>query len=252
MAFDDAANAAYAGNTWVTGQNGGYGFGPWAFTPAPNTAQGGFFIGNSSLNAGGASGNINTSGVAWGMYHSNGPTAEAIRSFTPGGTNGLASLGIGEKFILRMDNGFINTNGAVGFSLLNSIGEKRFEFFFTGGQSTYTIRLGTDLHTVHGFTGDGMSAEFTLTSPDTFQFDLTFATGSPVTETFTGTLNFTAGSGIEQFRLFNFGSGGGSNADVFYNSIAVVPEPGCPVLMALGAALVGVFRKRTLSVLEAL
>ena len=81
--FDNASNPAYnaddanntndtnpANNTngWVTGDNGGTGFGAWNLIGPgdSNPSHGGFFMGSSSGNAGGSSGNIDTAGRSWG------------------------------------------------------------------------------------------------------------------------------------------------------------------------------------------
>src|SRR4051794_16439236 len=82
--FDNASNSPYEpGNTWANGQNGGSGFAPWVLsTTSGNGALNGFFMGSSSGNAGGSSGNINTAGVSWGMYANSGQTAAAVRPLT--------------------------------------------------------------------------------------------------------------------------------------------------------------------------
>jgi hypothetical protein len=229
MAFDDTSNAIYA-TSWSNGQNGGFGFGPWAMS---FSGLAGAFVASSAANGDGT-GNIDVNGIAWALFaREPGTLAEAIRPFTAGGVTGNNTLGIGEQFILRFDNGFVDDGGAVGFGLRNAAGENRFEFFLQGNLTTYTLNIANDVQTVHQETGGGMTIAFTLTGPDTFQLNINYAVGSPSTETFTGTLQGTPGSGIDRFRFFNFAAGvGGKN--VFYNSVQVIPEPSSALLIAAG------------------
>src|SRR5437879_8433719 len=109
-AFDQASNSPYEpGGTWTNGQNGGFGFGAWVLSPSSNTANAGFFMGSSSGNAGGSSGNIDTAGVSWGMFANSGQTASAVRPLTGG------SLLVGQKITLSIDNGFLDTGSVEGF-----------------------------------------------------------------------------------------------------------------------------------------
>lgn len=242
MAFDDTSSAVYLTPTpgWSNGQNGGFGFGPWAMNFSPNSGT----LFQSSLGNGDGSGDINVGGRAWGLFaNSAGSSGEAIRRFTPGGVTGNSNLGVGEQFILQFDNGFVDNlsgvDGAVGFGLRNSSGQNRFEFFLQGSSThanTYTLRTASDVQTMHVETGGGMAIKFTLTGPDTFQLDIAYGVnaGSPASETFAGTLGGPVGTGIDRFRLFNF-QAGGSGRNVFFNSVQVVPEPSSLVLLAAGA-----------------
>ena len=137
IAFDVEANYS----TWSSGQNGGYGFEPWALS------GGGQFNG-FILNP---SGSIDTSGDSWALF-ANGtgnPYAYARRSFSN-------SLTIGEIFSVQFANTAGISSGAVGLCLQNSnnvplIGSAtlpppivtntptRFAFYYAGGQADYTI-----------------------------------------------------------------------------------------------------------------
>jgi hypothetical protein len=237
MAFDATSNAVYA-TSWSNGQNGGFGFGPWAMS---FSGLAGAFVASSGANGDGT-GNIDVSAISWGLFARDPFTlAEAVRPFTAGGVTGDSTLGIGEKFILKFDNGYVDDGGAVGFGLRNAAGENRFEFFLQGSLTAYTVNIATDVQTVHQETGGGMAIAFELTGADTFQLEINYAVGSPSTETFTGMLQGTPGSGIDRFRLFNFAAGissPGNGKNVFFNSVSVVPEPSSALLIAAGSLVV--------------
>ena len=233
VAVDNAGNYT----SWDNGNNQGSGFGAWQLSPSPNNGNAGFFLASSANNGGAPqpSGNINTSGQAWGLYANNDNTASAIRPFTGG------SLTAGQDFLIRMDNGNINNGSSVGFGLQNSSGVNRFEFYFVGGGSSYTINIGgTTINTGIGFTDDGLSLVFSQGSANAWSLAVTPAGGSM--SQFSGTL---AASDISQARLFNFNAGGGGASDAFYNNIQVVPEPTNVALGAFGLLLLagGVWRQ---------
>jgi hypothetical protein len=223
LATDNAGNYS----SWNNSDNQGSGFGAWSLSGSANS---GFFIGNSADNAGGSSGNINSSGnKAWGLYANSSATASAIRPFTGG------SLAAGQQFLIQMDNGYLQSGGTVGFGLQNGSGVNRFEFYFVGGSSSYTINIGgTTTSTGIGFTGNGLSLAFSQNASDGYSLDITPAGGS--VSHFSGTL---AASDISQLRLFNFDAGSGGNNDAFFNNIQVVPEPVNVALGFFGAIAAG-------------
>jgi hypothetical protein len=202
VAIDDAGNytAAWSGN-------GGSGFGAWSFSnTSENGGENGSFLattgGNPDLS-------IATSEKGWGLYANSGQTANAFRSFTG------ESLGTGQSFIVRMDNGSVADGGVVGFGLQTSAGVNRFEFYFVGGQSNYKINVGgVETTTSVPFTSSGLTLEFQQTAANNFNFIING--GTPIT----GTL---AASDIGQARFFDFNSGGGNN--VYFNSMEVTPVP---------------------------
>ncbi|HEY0550097.1 MAG TPA: hypothetical protein VGF13_10900 [Verrucomicrobiae bacterium] len=225
IALDNAANSPYS-DGWQSGDNGGSGFGAWSFSGGG--ANSGFFRGSSADNGSSPSGNINTSGQSWGLYANNSALAAAVRPFTSG------SLSAGQQFLIKMDNGFIESGGTVGFGLQNSSSQNRFEFYFVGGGSSYTINIGgTITSAAIGFTDDGLTLVFTQGSGNAWVLDVTPAGGS--TSHFSGTL---AASDISQLRLFNSNAGSGSDHDAFFNDIQVVPEPTNIALGILGVFMV--------------
>jgi hypothetical protein len=239
--FDDASNAAY-NDGWQTGDNGGSGFGGWILNGPgdANVSHGGFVVGSSSGNAGGSSGNIDTGGRSWGMYANSAQGVEAIRPLTGG------SLLVGQKITLSIDTGFINSGSQEGFALqapspfVPTIALNRLQFFFTGGDPSYTLVDNTGSHnTGIPFTGNGLSFAFTLTGVETYSLDVTPNDGA--TTNFTGTLSTPAGSGIDRIRFFDFNEGSGQSSDGdFFANILTVPEAS-PRVFFVVPALLGIF-----------
>jgi hypothetical protein len=256
-ASDSASSPAYdsvaaGGNGWVTGDNGGTGFGAWDLGASiANSNNDGLFIGSSANNGNVPSGNIDTAGRAWGLFASgsNGVAnafAVGYRPFTGG------VLSVGQTVTLKMDNGFIDSagSGMVGFVLMNSDpvsgnalfsvlpnSNTRFEFLFVGGTNVYQIARGdgagsyTMLDTGIGFTDGGLSIVFTLTG--TNSYSLSINGGAPLT----GTLGGTSGESLNGIAVFNYIAGHDSTHDAFFNSLAVLqPTPQSPANLALDTA----------------
>lgn len=231
---DSAADTAYNGG-WTQGSAGGSG---WASGWALNYygANCGFFTGSSAGNGG--TENIDTSSRAWGMFANSSATSEAIRQFSN-------PLGINQVITLRMDNGLVDTGGTVGFGLRNSSGQNRFEIFFIGGNSFYTVQDFEGSHTTEiGFTRGGLDIDFTLTGANSYSVTLKSLDGGTM-DTLSGTLAGDTGSGIDRFRGFNANAGAGSDHNLYFNSIQAVPEPVNVALGAFGLLLLagGVWRQ---------
>lgn len=244
IAMDDASDSAYDSG-W--GGNGGFGFDPWSFTTESGS---GVFVGNAASNGdgdGNADGDINTAGRSWGMFSEPGRLSTATRSFSFG------SLPTRSTLRIAMDNGFINgpfdggSDGSFGFGL-RSGGTNRFEFFFRGGDTTYSVNDSAGISaTSVGFTDEGLNLEFTLTADDNYSLSITPLGGSSTVVN--GTLAATGG--IDDLRLFSFSTQrfvSDSAADGFFNSISVeeIPEPSSLLMVALFASAVGYgrFRRR--------
>jgi len=221
VAYDDAF--AY-GSSWANGENLGFGFQPWVLMQNNNggPTYAGFFTGSS--------GNIDTSGWAWGMY-ANGtgsPYAIAYRGFNSG-------LTTTEVFKVQFQNTDIDAGGEMGFclrsddntsfvdtSIITNAGT-RFAFYFVGGQTDYYIWNGHGL-TDSGiaFTSTGLSLEFYLDPADTYEMIVKTADGSTTLATFTSApLAGASGAAIQTFAGFNVGSGSSQNA--FFNSLQIAP-----------------------------
>lgn len=201
---DNAANSPYS-NGWQTGDNGGSGFGAWTIS---GSGSAGVFVGGSDIGA-----------SSWGLYANSGGLSQAVRSLS-------SSLAVGQTFSLQMDNGFVNTGGTVGFSLQSS-GANRFEFLFIGGQSNYLINDSTTGdNTGVGFTSSGLTLAFQLTGADAYSF--TINGGSAITG------NLGNSGGIDGIRFYNANAGPGSDHDLFFNNLSVVPEPSHIALAIFG------------------
>lgn len=221
---DIASNSPY-NNGWQSNDNGGSGFGVWNLSTT-NSANAGHFRGSSTGNGDGDSnsnGDINTSSVALGMYANNGATANSIRTFS-------TAMGVNSVFSLRMDNGYIDNNGSVGFGLQNSSGNNLLEFYFRGGQSFYQYNdAGNEKNTTIGFTDEGLTVEVKLLTSTTYQLTVNGLNGGSFTTT--GTLkNPAGGQTASRFRLFNYNAGSGSTKDAFFNNFSICHPTGLKVV----------------------
>lgn len=200
----------YQWNKTVWATNG------WTFsTTSGDPGQNGFFIGSSANNGTAPSGNIDSSGVAWGIYANNSNLADAVRPF-------YGAMATGQTFQIDMDNGFITGGGnpgAVGFGLRTAAATNRFELYFKGGSANYFINdsRGLDQDTGVAWTDGGIHAAFTQTGPDTYSVKIVRA---GVTNTITGTLAGPSGTTITNLRLFDYNAGNDAGADAFFNNLS--------------------------------
>ncbi|GIV84906.1 MAG: hypothetical protein KatS3mg052_1913 [Candidatus Roseilinea sp.] len=218
-AQDTASDAAYdpPGN-WQSGDNGGFGMGPWALdTTSPNPSQNGHFVGDSTGNNGvggdsNSDGDVNTTpgNRAWGLYANSGQTASAQRDF-------LQPFTPGSVFEIYMDNGDVQTGGTVGFALRNAADQDLLEVYFVGGAMQYTVHGDTPTLSGVAFTREGVRVVITLTTDTTYQATLTrLVDGAGATVS--GALRNYPGP-IAKLRLFNANAGSGSGSDLFFNGI---------------------------------
>jgi len=211
---------------WSNGSTSGSGFGAWQFNPVTNNGNAFYYIQSSTINdnggtPGNASNDINTGAVAWGITALNGTIASATRPF-PG------ALTTSQTFQIDVDNGNITSGGSVGFALQNASAQSVWEFFFTGGNSTYTINAGSvSGPALPSFTRDGMRLTFSLTSATTYSVSiLTYTPGGGAgvgtTTTYTGNLlSPGAGQAITSVRLFNNNAGSGTNNNAYFNNLSI-------------------------------
>jgi len=245
LASDSGSN--YTG--WASSDNGGTGFGAW--TIQSDTSGGG--SAGSFLATTGGNGDLSiadASGKAFGTY-ANGSgfqSVAAFRAFTGG------SLSIGQSFLISMDNGGIDgTGGSAGFTLRNGNTTttadsyntgSRFEFSFVQGDSDYAIYDASGkFDTGIGWQDTGLSFKFTLTGANTYNLQV-IQLGSSITNTFTGrSLGGTLNTGLDSFAMFNRNT---DTANVYFNQLAVIPEPSTLVLVGAGLmGLVALRRRRS-------
>jgi len=232
---DSAADPVYGGSGAGSfdGKDGGtpVTFGPWTVTPnPPGTTTAGSFIGDSTtLAPGNTGGNINTSGVSFGLFGSNGAFVNAVRSFD-------APLSVGQSFIIQLAVNFRN-------------GNKGMDVTDANGNNIFDLNIGGDDYSVNN-TGGGTTNLFgNVYDPNTvFTVELTqtSATGGQWTITRSGGLSGTQNGDIFGYigvaaglNLYNVQTtdGGLPQDALFFNSPQIVPEPSTVALITVPAFL---------------
>jgi len=219
IAYDNEANYT----SWASGQDEGYGFGPWTFE------GGGQYYGFILA----PSGSIDTSGNSWALYAngSGNPYAYAWRGLSN-------SLSVGEIFSVQFANSAGVSAGSMGFCLQNNNNTSlagsatvpapivtnaptRFAFYYAGGQPDYTIwdANGASDSGIPYTTG-GVTLRFSLTTPDVYKLTVLSGATSAVLGNWTGTLAGTSGSPIQMFAAFNVGTEAFDNA--YFNTLEIV------------------------------
>jgi alpha-amylase len=178
------------------------------------TPEVGLLLGQRDADGKNISTNVSKGLRSWGLYAdsaSGGSTSAAVRTFNSG-------LSSGETFSVLMDNGFIDSTNRVGFELQTVSGSNVFSFFFTGGSNNYEVIDGGGRRTTGtAYADEGVRMEFTLTATNTYSAKATRLEDNS-TASFTGVVS---GLSIQRFRGFNGGAGGGSQKDLFFNSMAI-------------------------------
>jgi autotransporter-associated beta strand protein len=190
VAEDEASNYG----SWNDGSNGGTGFGSWSLNRSGDAGNSGYFL--------------DTSRGGWGLYANSGQSAWAVRPFS-------SALASGQTFSVRMDHGWVEPDGNVGFALRNSQDEDLFAFSFSGGNSAYRIN-GAD--TGIGFTVEPIDVAITLTGATTFSARV--SSGGSVAAT-TGAFQPRANLSASRFEGWNGSAGGGPGSDVFFNDLKI-------------------------------
>ncbi|HMO04628.1 MAG TPA: alpha/beta hydrolase-fold protein [Kiritimatiellia bacterium] len=201
-ATDRGANAAY-GDGWTEADNGGSGFGAWVLTTSTtNVNNNGRFMATSAA--------VDIGTPAWGLYANNDNLSEARRLFA-------APLAPGQTLRVSLDNGFIDTGRGIGIAVQNDTNATLWEFYFNGGDATYSINgAATDI----GWTSTGIDLELTLTGPTQYLARIT-PRGGTVRE-IAGNLIPRASTAATRFRAWNYSAGSGSDYDVFFNHLELV------------------------------
>jgi hypothetical protein len=125
-----------------------------------------------------------------------------------------------------MDNGYVESNDAVGFNLQNSSGQTLLQINYIGANAagSYASVDGTGAHSLGvAYTDGGLHAHITLTSATTYSGSLIANDGSMAT--FSGALiNPAGGQGISQIQLFDnnvAAANNGANWMVFWNNFSI-------------------------------
>ncbi len=209
-----AAGTAPLSYAWR--KNGvGWGTGnAWTFSPAacsgPND---GYYVGDPTA-CGGVSPGIGN--PAYGIYSANGNSAQASRNFS--------ALQIGQSVIVDYQNPRDMSTAGAGsialFGLNDASGNARFEFYFNGGDTIYTISDSSVSGQNSGipYTMNGLQLVFTLTGTDAYSLQVSNL-ASAANYTYSGTLKGTSGNSITQLRFFDRDSNTGGTAcqDFFFN-----------------------------------
>jgi len=153
---------------------------------------------------------------SWALWANSGDIADAIRPFGQ-------PVYVSNVVAVTMANGFVSTGASVGFGL-QSGATNRFEFFFGGGNSDYSINdAGGTRDTGLPWTTNGMVITFMLTSTNTYS--LTVQTLSGPSTNITGTLEGHTDSLIDRIRLFNAFAGSGSSHNLYFSMLTVGESP---------------------------
>ncbi|MCB9080366.1 MAG: T9SS type A sorting domain-containing protein [Lewinellaceae bacterium] len=208
---DDITSSTYV-DGWQSGDDGGYGFGPWLLTGSANSGQ---FIFTSTANGDGNSNgdaDIDVNNQAFGMYANSNTLAEAIRPFA-------SVLPFPAQVNFHMDNGWIENNGSVGWGLRNANGQNMLEFFFRGGDPSYTLSDGNGIiATAIPFTDEGLTFSLTLLTSSTYELRVQMLDGGFM-QTFVG--SFIDPGPAADLRFFNFNAGFDGQRNVYMNSFGI-------------------------------
>ncbi len=203
--------------------NAGWGSGnQWTFSPATCTGSNGFYVGDSrACQPGGVDPGIDTAGQAFGVYANSGASAEVTRDFP--------ALAAGQSVSIAYQNPASMSSAGAGtealFSLRDASGNARFEFYFNGGDSDYSINDSSPLQNNSGigFTSGGLQLVFTLAGADVYNLNVTRLQDGQVFPFQGRMLTGNSGSAITQLRLYyrNSGAGGTACQDFFFNNVTV-------------------------------
>jgi hypothetical protein len=130
-------------------------------------------------------------------------------------------MAVGNAFRIKMDNGWVQNGGTVGFGLQNNAGTNLLEFYFKGNDTVYRYNdNGGEQSSGVGYTEAGLAIIVTYTSaPNTISLSITPVGGS--TTTITAYLKSDADQAIKKVRLFNYNAGSGCNYNLFFNRMGV-------------------------------
>jgi hypothetical protein len=244
LAFDSAGDAAY--DTGWLNNNGGFGWGgDWQY----GTSYGGTFAWNvASATLNGNNGDINAptgpNGRAWALTTGVRPGVVDLSSATRP-LDGTLSVGQViecdyDNAVPIGDNGFTDSGFGAQIVELQSAAPLNisvpFEFGASDNSPDYEIWVEqsngilSPSDTGIPISTDGYHLAFTLTSLSTYSFAVTPLISGGMTSTFTGSID--PDFPINQINFTDSGSGTDLSTAMYFNNIAVVPEPKMmPVLL---------------------
>ncbi len=212
--------ASNYGGIWGSSDNGGNGFLGWNVTS--NNGGGlyaGTFIGSSTDGAG----NINTSGVSFGLYaNPSGAFVNASRSF-------IAALGVTNIFTFRMALNY--DNGNKGFNLISGTLGEVFNFNVGTGASVSsanaTLTPGSGAGYNYGGNDAVIDVTITMLSTSSFQYSISRTSsqgfqGVLFSGTVTGATQSITGF---QFYVAGTDAGGAAQNNLYFNHLSVSGDP---------------------------
>jgi hypothetical protein len=141
----------------------------------------------------------------FGLWANNAGSAKATRNL-------LQPMRSGDNFAVRIDNNSIQSGGNTGFELRDANGNKRFAFYFVGGQANYRIDDATTARDTNlGWTGNGLTLTLTLGSNNSYSLN----TGSSA---ITGTL--ASGNDIAWIEFYNNNAGSGDASNFYFGEMS--------------------------------
>lgn len=232
--------ASNYGGSFNNGSNGGTGFLSWSIANNDNAATifAGSFIGSSTSGAG----NIDTSGVSFGLYANPGAAfVTADRAFS-------TALVTGQSFSFDLAVNF--DNGNKGLSLFAGAQGEVFNFNLGSGASVSSANALLIPGSGAGYDNGGNDAVLNVNFEILSATSMSYQISRTSSMGFQGTLFSGTVAGLTEplsgFRFYVSGTDDGSaQNNLYFNNLQVVPEPSASLLIALGAAACALHRRIT-------
>jgi hypothetical protein len=226
VAVDNASNPSYT-DGWQAGDNGGIGFGPWAF--AFSGSGNGLFYPPQFIDTGPLAGDslgAPAFALTTGDQRNAFETSEVRRSF-------ILPLSVGQIFSADIDGSALDPS-APDFTTGNT-----FDLLGTNGSERFSLFTNNQYHANHWTaTGDadtGMPAansfhlDFKLATTNTFDLSLSpIGGGAPFFALTNASLAGTTGVGIDRLRISAYGTGSSTNGskELFFDNLMITGPNG--------------------------
>lgn len=234
VAQDQASN--YPGGTWSNTSVAGTGFGAWTFESSAGTGFAGVFVGDPF-----AAGITGMSPQSFGLYANPANSGAFIKT----SRSLLAPLLEGQTFSFQLgmnwDSG--DPNGNKGFNLMSGgIAGTQLLNINMASSPTVSIQVGaapaTTMFSQYGTTP--MTLNLQLVTPSSLRV---YGTGRNGSEQFDQT--FTVAAAPDSFAFYASGLSGGTERQLYFNDLTVVPEPSVLGMLLLSAVGVSAYRLRS-------